>query len=175
MMPWSPPPQLHPSHHASHIRHLPPAVPSPSTWPLPANPPANGCRPGNSSTFVSFPNENYGWQLYLTGDGFNDHRFKCKANNNYGSGGRMFSPRSLFQQSRIESYFARLNPSMTRYWLGIKQSTIGSRTKYKYTDGISYTVRWVAGVATRGGLGTAGGEVQGSSWWQRRAAVQHPG
>ncbi len=132
--------------HASHVHFLVPAVPNPSTWRLPPNPPLAGCRPANSSTFLSFPTENFGWQLYLTGDGFDNQKAKCKANNNYGSGGRMFSPRSLFQQLRIEQYFARTNPSMTQYWLGIKQSTIGSRTKYKYMDGISLTTRWVPGL-----------------------------
>jgi hypothetical protein len=116
-------------------------LPSPTTWPQPANPPLQGCRPGNTSTYLSFANENYGWQLYLTRDGFNNHRFLCRQNNNVGSGGRTLSPRSHFQQFKVESYFARMNPSMTQYWLGIKQSTIGSRTKYKYQDGISYTVR----------------------------------
>jgi hypothetical protein len=116
-------------------------LPSPTTWPQPANPPARGCRPGNTSTFVSFANENYGWQLYLQRDGFNNHRFKCRDNNVYLSGGRMLSPRSHFQQWKVESYFARTNPTLTQYWLGIKQSTIGSRTKYKFHDGISYTVR----------------------------------
>lgn len=118
----------------------PAAAPSPNTWPTPPNPPNRGCRPGNSSTFISLPTQNYGWQLFTTPDTFSNQRFLCKEWN--GGGGRMFAPRSLYQQSSIESVLLKNNPSITRYWLGIKQTTWGSKSKYVYQDGIRYTVRW---------------------------------
>ena len=85
---------------------------------MPANPPAGLCRPANDSTTLSFPGETYMYKLVTAAAGQNDARTRCFANVENQGGGRMWIPRALAAQKRIELYFEQQNPSMSRYWAG---------------------------------------------------------
>jgi hypothetical protein len=56
------------------------AAVGPTTWRLPPNPPAGACRPPNSSTILSFPDETYMYKLVLSGLAHNYARAACWAN-----------------------------------------------------------------------------------------------
>jgi hypothetical protein len=110
--------------------------------------------PGNSSTRLVLGNDRFQYRLITAGGTFNNQRQLCN-NNIYGSGGgRMWVPRSLYQVKTVEGYFARLNPSLSRYWTGLKQSNWYSFAKFVNQDGIRVTTR---GVPSNGFNATGGG------------------
>jgi hypothetical protein len=120
------------------------AVVNETTWELPRDPPVQGCPPANSSNTLVFPGDNFMYRLVTTPTVFNTARFACWSNNdgrgNSSHGGRMWIPRTLEDQKRIEGYFEVLNPGMTVYWTGIKQVTWGSASRYVHQDNTRWAV-----------------------------------
>lgn len=95
-----------------------PAAIHANTWRLPTDPPAGVCRPANDSTTLSFPGESFMYKLITAAIGQNEARTRCFANVENQGGGRMWIPRDLAAQKRIELYFEQQNSGMSRYWAG---------------------------------------------------------